>query len=112
MTPSNASIETSIVNNTRELIDHMIDEAQEDNLLASYVILIGHAPQSSRSSRDDLAWLRGHKSYRHFTVAQSGEIPFEAILLSPTADNYQVGEVNEYKGLTDSGRVVRRTLYR
>ena len=82
----------------------------DDNLLANYVIVIGHAPESSLA-RKDLAWLHGHKSYRQCKVAQSGEIPFEAILLSPTADNYQAGEVAEYKGLIDSGRIVRRILY-
>lgn len=95
---------------TRDLIDRMIDQAQDDNLLASYVIVLGHAPASSRA-KDDLGWLHGHKIYRRFKVVQSGEIPFEAVLLSPTADNYQAGEVSEYKGLLDSGRIVRRILY-
>lgn len=106
MTPTTRNVP----NPTRDLIDRMIDDATEDNLLASYVIVIGHAPGSTRA-RDDLAWLRGHKNYRRFKVAQSGEIPFEAILLAPTADNYQTGEVAEYKGLIDSGRIVRRVLY-
>jgi len=97
-------------NRVRELIDRMIDQAQEDNVLTSYVIVIGHAPASTRAL-EDLGWLRGHQNYRQFKVAQSGEIPYEAILLSPTADNYQAGEVAEYKGLIDSGRIMRRILY-
>ncbi|RFA07630.1 hypothetical protein B7R21_15760 [Subtercola boreus] len=88
----------------------MIDQAHEQNPLANYVVLIGHAPLTSRA-HDDLGWLRGHRTYRHLAVAQSGEIPFEAILLSPTADNYQLGEVSKFRGLTDSGQIRRRVLY-
>jgi len=94
----------------KELIDQMIDVAQDDNLLATYIILVGHAPQSSLA-HDDLAWLGGHKTYRRFKIAQSGEIPPDAILLSPTADNYQLGAVTEYKGVIGSADIVRRTLY-
>ena len=46
------------------------------------------------------------------STGNESQVHFEAILLSPNADNNHVREVNEYKGLTDSGRVVRRTLYR
>lgn len=94
----------------KELIDQMIDVAQEDNSLATYIILLGHAPRSSLA-HDDLAWLGGRKTYRRFKVAQSGEIPSDAILLSPTADNYQVGAVTDYKGVIGSADIVRRTLY-
>ena len=39
---------------TKQLIDSMIDQAHADNLLAGYVIIIGHAPLTSRA-RDDRA---------------------------------------------------------
>ncbi len=95
---------------TKQLIDSMIDQAHADNLLAGYVIIIGHAPLTSRA-RDDLAWMHGLRTYRQLPVAHSSSIPWEAVLLSPTADNYQVGEVFEYRGLIDSGRVTRRLIY-
>lgn len=101
---------TTAPNPTRDLIDKMIDQAHEDNLLAGYIILIGHAPMTTRA-HDDLAWLHGHKTYRHLSVASSSAIPFEAVLLSPVADNYQIGEVNEYRGLVESGKITRNTIY-
>ncbi|MDJ0324228.1 hypothetical protein QMG61_10670 [Cryobacterium sp. PH31-AA6] len=95
---------------TKELIDLMIDRAQEDNLLATYIILVGHTPRSSLA-HDDLAWLGGHKTYRRFKIAQSAQVPAEAILLSPTADNYLLGEVTEYTGRIGSHDIGRHTLY-
>jgi hypothetical protein len=95
---------------TRQLIDAMIDEAYDHNVLAGYIIVIGHAPLTSRA-RDDLAWLHGYKTYRRLPVVHSSAIPWQGILLSPAADNYQVGEVVEYRGLVDSGRTTRQTLY-
>ncbi|MHC5794811.1 hypothetical protein ACVXZ4_01495 [Lacisediminihabitans sp. FW035] len=97
-------------NPTRHLIDAMIDRAHDDNGLAGYIIVIGHAPLTSRAS-EDLAWLQGHKTYRRLPVAYSSSIPWEAVLLSPAADNYQVGEVIEYRGLIDSGRITSNTIY-
>jgi len=97
-------------NPTLELIDRMLDAALEDNALAGYVILIGHAPLTSLA-HDDLAWLHGHKTYRNAAVAFSGAIPHDAILLCPAADNYQVGEVTEYLGHLDSGLFNRNTIY-
>jgi hypothetical protein len=101
---------TSKENPTKNLIDAMIDKAHQQNALAGYVIVIGHAPLTSRA-HDDLAWLQGHKTYRRLAVAHSSSIPWEAILLSPAADNYQVGEVIEYRGLIDSGKITRQTIY-
>lgn len=98
------------MNPTRQLIDTMIDQAHDDNGLAGYIIVIGHAPLTSRA-HDDLAWLQGHKTYRRLPVAHSSAIPWEAVLLSPAADNYQVGEVIEYRGLIDSGKITRKTIY-
>jgi hypothetical protein len=86
------------------------DRAHDDNGLSSYIIVIGHAPLTSRA-RDDLAWLQGHKTYRQLPVAHSSAIPWEAVLLSSAADNYQVGEVIEYRGLIDSGMITRKTIY-
>lgn len=98
------------VQKTKELIDRMIDRAQEDNILATYIILVGHSPRSSLA-HDDLAWLGGHKTYRRFKIAQSAQVPAEAILLSPTADNFLVGEVTEYTGRIGSNDIGRHTLY-
>lgn len=97
-------------NPTKQLIDAMIDQASEDNLLAGYVVLIGHAPLTSLA-HDDLAWLRGHKTYRQLFVAHSSSIPSATVLLSPAADNYQLGEVVEYRGLIDTGKITRQTIY-
>ena len=101
---------TATVNPTKQLIDSMIDKAREDNLLAGYIIVIGHAPLTSRA-HDDLAWLHGLRTYRQLPVAHSSSIPWEAVLLSPAADNYQVGEVVEYRGLIDSGLITHRVIY-
>lgn len=95
---------------TKDLIDRMIDRAQDDNLLATYIVLVGHVPRSSLA-HDDLAWLGGHKTYRRFKIAQSAQVPAEAILLSPTADNYLVGEVTEYTGRIGYPDIGRHTLY-
>lgn len=95
---------------TQDLIDRMIDRAQDDNLLATYIIVVGHVPRSSLA-HDDLAWLAGHKTYRRFKIAQSAQVPADAILLSPTADNYLVGEVTEYTGRIGSPDIARHTLY-
>lgn len=101
---------TTATNPTRQLIDAMIDQATEESVLAGYVIIIGHTPLTSRA-HDDLAWLRGHKTYRQLLVAYSGSIPSATVLLSPAADNYQLGEVVEYRGLIDSGKITRCTIY-
>lgn len=88
----------------------MIDQAAEENVLAGYFIIIGHTPLTSLAY-DDLAWLRGHKTYRQHFVAYSSSIPSATVLLSPAADNYQLGEVVEYHGHIDSGTISRQTLY-
>jgi hypothetical protein len=72
--------------------------------------VIGHAPLTSRAS-DDLACLQGHKTYRRLPVVHSSAIPWEAVLLSPPAHDYQVGEVIDYRGLIDSGMITRKTIY-
>ena len=36
---------------TKQLIDSMIDQAHADNLLAGYVIIIGHAPPHQPRTR-------------------------------------------------------------
>lgn len=80
-------------NPTRQLIDTMI----------------GHAPLTSRAS-DDLAWLQAPTTYRRLPVTHGSAIPWEAVLLSPAADNYQVAEAIEYRGLIDSKTITRKTF--
>ena len=58
-----------------------------------------------------LAWMHGLRTYRQLPVAHSSSILWKAVLLSPAGDNYQVDKVFEYRGLIDSGRVTRRSIY-
>jgi len=75
-----------------ELVDQMIDRAKEHDLLNTYSILLGTDPTK------DGAWVRGKRVYRWFPVAQTSLVPNDVIVLAPSPDNYQTGDLVEFRG--------------
>ena len=82
----------------------MIDQAQQNDPLDTYSVLLGTAPLTATE------WVKGKKVYRWFPVAQSRLIPNYLVVLAPSPDNYRSGDLLEFHGRIEDGQITRFTV--
>jgi hypothetical protein len=90
----------------QQLIDRMIDQAQEADSGGTYSLLLGTRPATEKE------WIKGKKVYRGCSVAQTKYVPNYVVVLAPSPDNLGSGDLYEFHGRILNGEVTRYNVQR